>query len=293
MIVDPDFVDHWKTRMLVGSLDGDEVAPLYVLRLWAHCQNRRQWEFDNVSTEALKALCHFSGQANKLESSLVASGFIRRDGRTLIISGWDEYNSSLIAAWNNGGKGGRPQKTTQKEPLGKPLGKPLGYPIRSDRIGSDENGSDENLNGRSIGPTDHVNSISDFDFDAPNEEVWAKVPELASRIVHSIWPNCSRENPLRPQDRSDVLKACFLSLAVLSENWLRDAEQGVVSIKPKNRGAYFRKCLFNGAEAMGHEFHKLMDRVQIPESLARPKSKESTENKKLLENIKPIPEDAQ
>jgi hypothetical protein len=143
MIVDPDFCDHWKTRMLVGTLDGDECAPLYVLRLWAHCQNRRQSTFENISPEALKALCRFPGNANKLEASLVTSGFVRREGKVLIVVGWDEYNSSLIAAWNNGAKGGRPPKfkpesnpeKTQEKPTGKPLGRNPGVcdKIREDK----------------------------------------------------------------------------------------------------------------------------------------------------------------
>jgi hypothetical protein len=134
MIVDPDFLDHWKTRMLVGSLEGDESAPLYVLRLWAHCQNRRQDEFDNITTEALKALCHFPGQANKLESSLVTSGFVRRDGKMLVVSGWAEYNASLIAAWNNGKKGGR---KTQQKPVGSKTEtqqKPVGSRVEKSRV---------------------------------------------------------------------------------------------------------------------------------------------------------------
>jgi len=145
MIVDPDFCDHWKTRMLVGTLDGDECAPLYVLRLWAHCQNRRQSTFENISPEALKALCRFPGNANKLEASLVTSGFVRREGKVLIVVGWDEYNSSLIAAWNNGCKGGRPPKfkptsnpeETQRKPTGKPLGRNPGVcdEMRLDEIG--------------------------------------------------------------------------------------------------------------------------------------------------------------
>ncbi|MDI7138743.1 hypothetical protein QMO42_30635, partial [Pseudomonas aeruginosa] len=66
--------------------------------------------FENISPEALKALCRFPGNDNKLEASLVTSGFVRREGKVLIVVGWDEYNSSLIAAWNNGAKGGRPPK---------------------------------------------------------------------------------------------------------------------------------------------------------------------------------------
>lgn len=112
MIIDPDFPDHWKTRTLVGLLDGDECAPVYVIRLWAHCQNRRKDTFENLTSEALKALCRFPGNANKLESSLVTSGFIRRSEGTLIVLNWAEYNSSLLAAWNNGARGGRPKKPT-------------------------------------------------------------------------------------------------------------------------------------------------------------------------------------
>jgi len=144
MIVDPDFVDHWKTRLLVGSLDGDESAPMYVLRIWAHCQNRRQWQFDNLTHEALKALCRFPGHSNKLEASLVASGFIRREGKMLIVCNWDEYNRSLIAAWSNGGRGGRPpgkqaekpQQTTNGEPNENPnetQGKPTGSRVEESR----------------------------------------------------------------------------------------------------------------------------------------------------------------
>lgn len=106
MIVDPDFCDHWKTRMLVGLLGGDESAPVLVLRLWAHCQNRRQSHFDNLSANALRALCRFSGDADELEAALAGAGFVVRDGSSLTVCNWDQYNASLIAAWKNGGRGG-------------------------------------------------------------------------------------------------------------------------------------------------------------------------------------------
>lgn len=118
--------------MLIGLLDGDECAPVYVIRLWAHCQNRRQWRFDNVSPEALKALCRFPGHANKLDTSLAASGFIRREADTLTVCGWDDYNASLVASWTNGLKGGRPPKADEKPTgldglnVGLNVGKPAG-----------------------------------------------------------------------------------------------------------------------------------------------------------------------
>ena len=131
VIVDPDFTEHWKIRMLVGLLEGDEVAPVYVLRLWAHCQNRRQDTFDNLTPEALKALCRFPGNANKLDSSLVTSGFIRRNEKTIKVLNWADYNASLLAAWKNGTKGGRPTK-----PLGsksKTQDKPTGSRVEKSR----------------------------------------------------------------------------------------------------------------------------------------------------------------
>ena len=142
MIVDPDFCDHWKTRMLVGLLDGDEAAPVYVLRIWAHCQHRKQGQFDKLPPEALKALCRFPGHSNKLEASLATSGFIRREGDAVVVVNWDEYNAGLIAAWNNGSKGGRPPK---KKPLNNPSitqEKPRG--LRGDESRGDETEEREN-----------------------------------------------------------------------------------------------------------------------------------------------------
>lgn len=151
MIVDPDFCDHWKTRMLVDSLDGDEVAPLYVIRLWAHCQSRRAWVFEKLPAAAIRAICRCSTDAAELEEGLAKSGFIERDGDTLTVIGWDEYNATLIANWRNGKKGGRPTKspksTLEKKPVANPSkthGLATENPSRTDMIGSDVIGFDEN-----------------------------------------------------------------------------------------------------------------------------------------------------
>jgi len=114
VIVDPDFVDHWKTRMLVGLLGDDELAPIYVIRLWAHCQNRKAWTFV-LSPGALKGICRFSGDAELFERSMAECGFVVRDGEQIEVAGWAEYNASLIAAWSNGSKGGRPRKVKNED----------------------------------------------------------------------------------------------------------------------------------------------------------------------------------
>lgn len=125
MIIDPDFPDHWKTRMLVDLLS-DELAPIYILRLWGHCQLRREWVFSSLPPSAMKAICRYAGHPTKLDSALQASGFIHRKDTRVTVHEWQRYNASLIAAWKNGEKGGRPRKEEKDEiPEGE---KPTGYP---------------------------------------------------------------------------------------------------------------------------------------------------------------------
>ncbi|MBN6210645.1 hypothetical protein JYK21_29640 [Ralstonia pickettii] len=146
MIIEPDFVDHWKTRMLVGLLGDDELAPVYLIRLWAHCQNRKAWVFETMPTLALKGVCHFKGDANDFEQALTTAGYIQRDGASVRVLGWDEYNASLIANWENGKKGGRPPKVknpaeTHGLPVANPdttHANPSGKPIREEGIREEE-----------------------------------------------------------------------------------------------------------------------------------------------------------
>lgn len=112
MIVDPDFFDHWRTRMVADMIGGDPAAPVYIMRLWAHCQNRKGDTFD-IPTLGIKAICQFSGDAKVLEDALIAAEYMSRDGLTVTVTGWAEKNATLIASWGNGHKGGRPKKNPQ------------------------------------------------------------------------------------------------------------------------------------------------------------------------------------
>lgn len=112
MIVDPDFFDHWRTRMVADMLK-DQLAPVYIMRLWAHCQNRKGDVFD-IPAAGLKALCQFPGAAQDLEEALIAAEYIARDGLTVTVTGWAEKNAALLAAWENGNKGGRPKKNPKQ-----------------------------------------------------------------------------------------------------------------------------------------------------------------------------------
>ena len=108
MIIEPDFLDHWKTRLLMRLLD-TEAAPNYVIRLWSHCQTRKTNKFPEWSPAILASVCRWPGDADQFWSAMMQT-FCRHEDGYLIAHEWDEVNASLIAAWSNGGKGGRPKK---------------------------------------------------------------------------------------------------------------------------------------------------------------------------------------
>ncbi len=108
MIVEPDFLSHWKTQALVDELS-DPMAPLYVIALWSHCQQRRTATFEDLPPNALKAICRYKGDGEKLLSALTSSGFIDPTERGFEVHGWAERNVKLLRNWKNGSKGGRPK----------------------------------------------------------------------------------------------------------------------------------------------------------------------------------------
>jgi len=145
MLIDPDFFDHWRTRMLADLL-GDECAPIYIMRLWAHCQLRKSDRFD-LPASALKAVCRYPGDADEFERAMIDGGWVEREGETIIATGWADKNAKLVQAWENGAKGGRPKtqrkpkhnpRVTQQEPTDNPTvthGKPIGLDKRREDKG--------------------------------------------------------------------------------------------------------------------------------------------------------------
>ena len=143
MIVDPDFLDHWRTGMVADAIN-DQMAAIYILRLWAHCQDRKSDTFI-MPTAGLKAQCKCPASAEVFERALVEAGFLKRDGDTITVIGWAEKNASLIAAWENGSKGGRPKKNpteTQQKPMGNQAathGQPIANPGETDKRREEKN----------------------------------------------------------------------------------------------------------------------------------------------------------
>jgi len=124
MILEPDFLDHWKTRNLIRLL-GDELAPLYLIRLWSHCQLRRTDRL-KINSEELALICHFPLEKKaSLVAAMKASRCIHEVKGGFIIHGFKEINGKLFANWNNGLKGGRPKKPNPE--LEKPVHSNLIY----------------------------------------------------------------------------------------------------------------------------------------------------------------------
>ena len=113
MIVQPDFLTHWKTRKLCTRLK-EKHAPLYVIRLWSLCHTSKR-DIIPADCETLAAICEYEGDPEKLMSAMLDCGFIEPeiDGNH-IVHGWSEVNQRLIHNWTAGLNGGRPKVAKDK-----------------------------------------------------------------------------------------------------------------------------------------------------------------------------------
>lgn len=119
MIVETDFLDHWKTQLLRDTLGGD-IAVLVVLRIWGHCQQRKAFRFA-FTPETIKAITRWPGPAEVLLPALCAAGFlVQEDEGLYYVHQWDVTNAFLVNAWTNGAKGGRPKASTEKSGASEP-----------------------------------------------------------------------------------------------------------------------------------------------------------------------------
>jgi len=118
MIVQPDFLTHWKTRKLCTRLK-EKHAPLYVLRLWSLCQTSKR-DVIPADHETIAAICEYDGESKRLLDALLDCGFIEPENNgEHIVHGWSEVNQRLIHNWTVGVSGGRP-KVKQEKPKDNP-----------------------------------------------------------------------------------------------------------------------------------------------------------------------------
>jgi hypothetical protein len=140
MIVQPNFLDHWKTNAL-GAAIGRLEALTALLSLWAHCQNQRTWQFPN-NEMMISGICRYTGNPRVLVDALLALNLLEKvDETTLEVHEWAETNAKLLHNWDAGKKGGRPPKQPKAKPTENPMvnpsetqGQTLGEPIREDKI---------------------------------------------------------------------------------------------------------------------------------------------------------------
>lgn len=131
MIVQPDFLTHWKTRKLVRLLK-DPCAPLYVIRIWALCQTSKI-DVLPANSKTIAAICEFDGDSNLLRKSLLDCGFLEsQKNGSYLVHGWAELNRGLLHNWSAGKKGGRPSlSASNKVPSKTDLETPMKHSIKS------------------------------------------------------------------------------------------------------------------------------------------------------------------
>lgn len=124
MIIQPDFLRHWKTRKLI-SMTGDPAAPLALIRLWGHCQTSRRWTFPGLKRDDLAAICEWpDAKTAKLscEKALVACAWISRiRGGGYTVNGWEHWNKNLVANWLRNPTG-KAKEASEDDPTGTPRG---------------------------------------------------------------------------------------------------------------------------------------------------------------------------
>lgn len=115
MIVQPDFLTHWKTKKLINRLK-DQCAPLYVIRLWSLCHTSKS-DVIPADHETIAAICEYEGDPEKFAKAMLDCGFIEPEHRgNHVVHGWSEVNQRLIHNWTVGPKGGRPRGAKPEPP---------------------------------------------------------------------------------------------------------------------------------------------------------------------------------
>jgi hypothetical protein len=151
MKIDPGFINHWKTEILIDRLGADGVVA--ILRLWGNAQIRRQFQGLELTPRRLAMETKWRGSPQDLFDTLTDPDApwldMDADG-TFSIHDFGHHQSQVVALWENGKKGGRPKKVSptpsSKEdlPLTLPLTlTPLGFKTKPNGFESKPNGFPE------------------------------------------------------------------------------------------------------------------------------------------------------
>jgi hypothetical protein len=114
MIIQPEFLTHWKVQALSGAI-GRAEALTSLLALFGHCQTSKSY-VHRFSPEKLPGICQYHGDPDHLLRTFLKLELLDLlDDGEYEVHGWAEKNASYKAAWANGAKGG-----TKKNPSATP-----------------------------------------------------------------------------------------------------------------------------------------------------------------------------
>tara|TARA_R110000824_G_scaffold7514_6_gene34035 strand:+ start:9218 stop:10000 length:783 start_codon:yes stop_codon:yes gene_type:complete len=214
MIIEPGFLDHWKTQMLISALE-DGGAAIYVIRLWEHCQQRRMWRFA-FTPQMVRGICRYQGDdAAAILDALVETGFVDQlDDGMYEVHDFFEHNAKMCRNWtrNPHGRAGKPKKNpkrTQAEP------KEPGGVTHKEAIGLDWIGVD-GVDGITHSPDGGRVTMRDF------EPWYDRYPKKKGKdAAKKAWKQKLKDMP------SLAILIEVLEAQKASEDWVRDSGQFV------------------------------------------------------------------
>ena len=113
MKLEPGFISHWKTELLIDRLGAEGLT--VILRLWGNAQIRREWKGLQFTPKRLAMETKWKADENHLFSVLTDPDApwldLDEDG-TYSIHGFEDHQKQVIHLWSAGGKGGRPKKVS-------------------------------------------------------------------------------------------------------------------------------------------------------------------------------------
>lgn len=223
MIVQPDFLEHWKTRQLI-EITSDESAPLAVIRLWAHCQHNKRSKFPDMTPAQLASICRWGARKPACHVALTKAGYVDKlTPKGFAAHEWDEHNRQLTQKWEAGKNGGRPakeEKANECTPSDKPTDN---RPItdreldRPDQTRSDETRLEQTKPERTEAPPVSQPHGGIDPFDAGNGS--DGVNGLAGGLVASIAAKTTRRPTL--EEIEVVLKMHFRGAERYAKSFLK------------------------------------------------------------------------
>jgi hypothetical protein len=128
----------------------------------------------------------------------------------------------------------------------------------------ERNGTERNRNEMKYRPAGLAGEVLES-FDSDN---WQEARRLTSAAANKLWPKrCWDRVPMKPEDRSLLLRAAYLAVTRLSSDWWQTALDETASVKdgPRKPLGLFKVCLAKRPKAEGWNLNDALDLIQIPE----------------------------